>query len=94
MARLENGSYDEIVAYLERELELNALEESDDLLMATKVPQLLRPKQPPPMGYVLMPSAITARKRPYGQRLRKTIKENEKDPQKGKPVQKKVYSEC
>ena len=31
MARLENGSYDEIVAHLERELELNALEESDDL---------------------------------------------------------------
>ena len=31
MARLENGSYDEIVAHLEQELELNALEESDDL---------------------------------------------------------------
>ena len=28
MARLANGSYDEIVAHLERELELNALEES------------------------------------------------------------------
>ena len=35
MARLENGSYDEIVAHLERELELNALEESDDLQMAS-----------------------------------------------------------
>ena len=35
MARLENGSYDEIVAHLERELELNALEDSDDLPMAT-----------------------------------------------------------
>ena len=41
MARLENGSakskkkFDEIVAHLERELELNALEESDDLSMAT-----------------------------------------------------------
>ena len=35
MARLENGSYDEIVAHLERELELNALEESDDLTMAS-----------------------------------------------------------
>ena len=30
MARLENGTYEEIVAHLERELELNALEESDD----------------------------------------------------------------
>ena len=35
MARLENGSYNEIVANLETELELNALEESDDLPMAT-----------------------------------------------------------
>ena len=35
MARLENGSYEEIVAHLERELELNALEKSDDLPIAT-----------------------------------------------------------
>ena len=35
MARLENGTYGEIVAHLKRELELNALEESDDLPMAT-----------------------------------------------------------
>ena len=35
MARLENGTNEEIVAHLERELELNALEESDDLPMAT-----------------------------------------------------------
>ena len=34
-AHLENGTYEEIVAHLERELELNALEESDDLPMAT-----------------------------------------------------------
>ena len=32
MARLENGSYDELVAHLERELELSALEESDLLI--------------------------------------------------------------
>ena len=35
MARLENGTYEEIVAHLERELELNALEESDDLPITT-----------------------------------------------------------
>ena len=35
MARLENRTYEEFVAHLERELELNALEESDDLPMAT-----------------------------------------------------------
>ena len=35
MARLVNGTYEEIVAHLERELELNTLEESDDLPIAT-----------------------------------------------------------
>ena len=34
MARLENGSYEEIVAHFERKLVLNALEESDDLPVA------------------------------------------------------------
>ena len=46
MARLENGSYDEIVAHLERELELNALEESDDLPMATMTSASTKPKTP------------------------------------------------
>ena len=35
VARLENGTYEVIVAHLERELELNDLEESDDLPDAT-----------------------------------------------------------
>ena len=35
MARLENGTYEKIVAHLERKLELNALEESDDLPITT-----------------------------------------------------------
>ena len=46
MARLENGSYDEIVAHLKRELELNALEESDDLPMATMTSSSTTPKTP------------------------------------------------
>ena len=44
MARLENGSYDEIVAQLERELELNALEESDDLPITTMTSLSCKPK--------------------------------------------------
>ena len=44
MARLENSSYDEIVAHSERELELNAFEESDDLRMATKTSSSSKPK--------------------------------------------------
>ena len=35
MTCLENGTYEEIVAHLERELELNELEKSEDLPMAT-----------------------------------------------------------
>ena len=34
MVQLANGTFDEIVAHLDRELELNALEESDDLTKA------------------------------------------------------------
>ena len=33
-ARLENGTYEEIVAYFKRKLELTALEESDELPIA------------------------------------------------------------
>ena len=47
MARLENGSYDEIVAHLERELELNALEESDDLPMASMTSSATKTKTVP-----------------------------------------------
>ena len=46
MARFENGSYDEKVAHLERELKLNALEESDDLPMATMTSSSPKPKTP------------------------------------------------
>ena len=44
MVRLENGSYDEIVVHLEREVELNALTESDDLPMATMTSSTSKPK--------------------------------------------------
>ena len=55
MARLENGSYDEIVAHLERELELNALEESDDLPMATMTSSSAKPKTPLSTGETAIP---------------------------------------
>ena len=35
MARLENATYEEIVTHLERELELNGLEEGDDIYVPT-----------------------------------------------------------
>ena len=44
MTRLENGSYDEILAHLERELDLNVFEESDDLPMASMTSTVAKTK--------------------------------------------------
>ena len=46
-ATLENGSYDEIVAHLETELELSALEESDNLPMASMTSSTIKAKTAP-----------------------------------------------
>ena len=47
MARLENGTFEEIVAHLERELELNGLEEADNIsaLTMSTAPAATRPGQ-------------------------------------------------
>ena len=95
MARLENGSYDEIVAHLERELELNALEESDDLPMATMTSSSTKPKTPLSTGQL---SDITCNyckeKRHMVKDCEKLKKKKEKDAQQGKSTQKKTYPEC
>ena len=95
MARLENGSYDEIVAHLERELELNALEESDDLPMATMTSSTTKPKTPLSTGQM---SDITCNyckeKGHMVKDCEKLKKKKEKDAQQGKQTQKKTYPEC
>ena len=95
MARLENGSYDEIVAHLERELELNALEESDDLPMATMTSSSTKPKTPLSTGQM---SDITCNYcKEKGHKVKdceKLKKKKEKDAQQGKSTQKKTYPEC
>ena len=95
MARLENGSYDEIVAHLERELELNALEESDDLPMATMTSSSTKPKTPLSTGQL---SDITCNyckeKGHMVKDCEKLKKKKEKDAQQGKSTQKKTYPEC
>ena len=95
MARLENGSYDEIVAHLERELELNALEESDDLPMATMTSSSAKPKAPLSTGQM---SDITCNyckeKGHMVKDCEKFKKKKEKDAQQGKQTQKKTYPEC
>ena len=95
MARLENGSYNEIVAHLERELEVNALEESDDLPMATMTSSSTKPKTPLSTGQM---SDITCNyckeKGHMVKDCKKLKKKKEKDAQQGKSTQKKTYPEC
>ena len=95
MARLENGSYDEIVAHLERELELNAFEESDDLPMATMTSSATKSKTPLSTGQL---SDITCNyckeKGHMVKDCEKLKKKKEKDAQQGKSTQKKTYPEC
>ena len=42
MARLENGRFEEIVVHLEKELELNALEECDYIPIAIMAPSSVK----------------------------------------------------
>ena len=95
MARLENGSYDEIVAHLERELELNALEESDDLPMASMTSSATKTKTVP--SNVQMSDITCNYCKEKGHIVKdceKRKKKKEKDAQQGKPTQKKVYPKC
>ena len=95
MARLENGSYDEIVAHLERELELNALEESDDLPMATMTSSSSKTKTPLSTGQM---SDITCNyckeKGHMVKDCEKLKKKKEKGAQQGKSNEKKTYPKC
>ena len=95
MASLENSSYDEIVAHLETELELNALEESDNLPMATMTSSSSKTKTPLSTGQM---SDITCNyckeKGHMVKDCEKLKKKKEKDAQQGKSTEKKTYPKC
>ena len=95
MARLENGSYDEIVAHLERKLELNALEESDDLPMASMTSSTPKTKAVTSKAQI---SDITCNyckeKGHMVKDCEKFKNKKEKEAQQGKPTQKKTYPKC
>ena len=84
-----------IEAHLEREMELNALEESDDLPMATMTSSSAKPKTPLTTGQM---SDITCNyckeKGHMVKDCEKLKKKKEKDAQQGKQTQKKTYPEC
>ena len=95
MARLENGSYDEIVAHLERELELNALEEPDDLPMATMTSSTTKPKTPLSTGQLSDITCNYCKEKGHMVKDREKLKKKkEKEAQQGKSTQKKTYPEC
>ena len=94
MARLENGSYDEIVAHLDRELELNALEESDDLPMATMTSSSAKPKTPLSTAQMSDITCNYCQEKGHMVKDCEKLKKKKKDAQQGKPTQKKTYPEC
>ena len=97
MARLENGTYEEIVAHLERELELNALEESDDLPIATMASSFSKSQN-------LLSTGIDTNKNNqcsyckaedhFWKNCPKLKKKKESEAKDGKKPQRQAYPEC
>ena len=95
MARLENGSYDEIVAHLERELELNVLEESDDIPMASMTSSTPKTKTVPSKAQMSDTTCNYCKEKSHMVKdCKKLKKKKEKEAQQGKPTQKKNYPKC
>ena len=93
-AKIESGSYDEIVAYLEKELEFNALEESDGLPMATMTSSTSTSKTPLSTRQMTNITWNYCKEKDHMVKDCKKLKKKKEKVQQGKPTQKKVYAEC
>ena len=94
MDRLENNSYDDLVAHLEKELELTAVEESDDLPIANGVNDFLCNLAYNPSLYRQATDITCNYFKEKGHTVKdcnKLKKKEEKDAQQGKITQKKTY---
>ena len=87
MDRFENGSYDEIVAHFEMELEFTAIEGWDDLPMATMNSSTSKPKSLFSKGLLNDTVCNSCKKRVIWSKTARNLKK-EKGAQKGKPNQK------
>ena len=95
MARLENDSFDEIVAHLEKELELTALEESDDPPMASMTSSVTKRKTVSSNAQMNDITCNYCKEKGHMVKdCEKLKKKKEKNAQQGKPTQKRVYPKC
>ena len=95
MARLENGTYEEIVQHLERELELYALEESDELPMATMKTSTSKPKKQQSNSLAADIDCNYCKENGHiVKNCEKLKKKKEREAQNGKTTQRKTYPEC
>ena len=82
------------IAQLERELELNALEESDDLPMATMTSSSSKTKTPLFTEQTSDITCIFCKEKGHMVKYCKKHKKKKKDVQQDKSTQKKTYPEC
>ena len=95
MARLENDSYDKIVAQLKREFELNALEDSDDLPIASMTSSTPKSRTPLSTGQATDNACNYCKEKGHMVKdCKKLKKKKERTPKKANRLRRKSNPEC